>query len=203
MKLLIDKLQSQVDVRLLLTPHVSSVMIEYDPLEISQQHLLNRVNEIHSAIDAAVNVPISCREVRLPLVMDHPEIEQCIRRYMETIRNNAVYLPDNVEYIRKNNGLSTRREVFDVMLETEFVVPAVGFYCGAPMFFPLSPKSLTCQKYNPTRVSTPGGTIGYGGSILAGYSIEAPGGYMIAARSLEMWDTFGTKPGLRLNNLGF
>ncbi|KAI0439813.1 urea carboxylase [Xylaria telfairii] len=194
-KLLIDKLQSQVDARLLLTPHISSTMIEYDPLEISQQQLLNRVNEIHSQIDTTVNVPISCREVRLPLVMDHPEIEQCIRRYMETTRNKAAYLPDNVEYIRKNNGLSTRREVFDVMLETEFVVPAVGFYCGAPMFFPLSPKGLTCQKYNPTRVSTPGGTIGYGGSILAGYSIEAPGGYMIAARSLEMWDTFGTKPG--------
>ncbi|KAJ8120097.1 hypothetical protein ONZ43_g3106 [Nemania bipapillata] len=63
------------------------------------------------------------------------------------------------------------------------------------MFFPLDPKSLTCQKYNPTRVSTPGGTIGYGGSLMAGYSIAAPGGYMIAARTLEMWDTFGTKPG--------
>ncbi|KAI0459236.1 urea carboxylase [Xylaria acuta] len=195
LKLLIDKLQSQVDVRLLLTPHISSVMIEYDPLEISQQHLLNRVNEIQSQIEAAVNLPISCREVRLPLVMDHPEIEQCIRRYMETTRNKAVYLPDNVEYIRKCNGLSTRHEVFDKMVQTEFIVPAVGFFCGTPMFFPLSPKSITCQKYNPTRVSTPGGTIGYGGSIMAGYSIEAPGGYMIAARTLEMWDTFGTKPG--------
>ncbi|KAI1119768.1 urea carboxylase [Nemania abortiva] len=194
-KLLIDKLQSQVDVKLLLIPHISSVMIEYDPLEISQQGLLNRVNEIQSQIETSINVPISCREVRLPLVVDHLEIEKCIRRYMETTRNKAAYLPDNVEFIRKCNGLSTRREVFDIILQTEYVVPAVGFFCGTPMFFPLGPKSLVCQKYNPTRVSTPGGTIGYGGSILAGYSIEAPGGYMIAARSLEMWDTFGTKPG--------
>ncbi|KAJ2977213.1 hypothetical protein NUW58_g7878 [Xylaria curta] len=194
-KLLVDKLQSQDDMRLFLTPHISSVMIEYDPLEISQQHLVNRVNEIQSQIEAAVNSPVSCREVRLPLVMDHPEIEQCIRRYMETTRNKAVYLPDNVEYIRKCNGLSTRQEVFDMMVQTEFVVTAVGFFCGTPMLFPLSPKTITCQKYNPTRVSTPGGTIGYGGSIAAGYSIAAPGGYMIAARSLEMWDTFGTKPG--------
>ncbi|KAI0479798.1 urea carboxylase [Xylaria cf. heliscus] len=195
LKLLIDKLQSQADPRLLLTPHIASVMIEYEPLEISQQCLLNRVNEIWLQIEATVNLPMGCREIRLPLVMDHPEIEQCIRRYMETTRNKAVYLPDNVEYIRKCNGLSTRREVFDMILETEFVVPAVGFFCGTPMFFPLSPRSITCQKYNPTRASTPGGTISYGGSIMAGYSIEAPGGYMIAARTLEMWDTFGTKPG--------
>ncbi|KAI1741537.1 urea carboxylase [Xylaria scruposa] len=195
LKLLIDKLQSQVDVRLLLTPHISSVMIEYDPLEISQQHLLNRIIEIQSQIEAAVDLPIDCREVQLPLVMDHPDIQHCIRRYIETVRNKAVYLPDNLEYIRRCNGLSSRREVFDMIVQTEFVVPAVGFFCGTPMFFPLSPKSITCQKYNPTRVSTPGGTIGYGGSLVAGYSIEAPGGYMIAARTLEMWDTFGTKPG--------
>ncbi|KAI1278181.1 urea carboxylase [Xylaria sp. FL0933] len=194
-KLLIDRLQSQSDVKLVFTPHILSVMIEYDPLEISQQQLSNRVHEIQSQIEVAGQLPISCREVRLPLVMDHPEIELCIRRYMETTRNKAVYLPDNVEYIRKCNGLSLRREVFDMILQTEFIVSAVGFFCGTPMLFPLSPKTLTCQKYNPTRVSTPGGTIGYGGSIMAGYSIEAPGGYMIAARTLEMWDTFGTKPG--------
>ncbi|KAI0869091.1 urea carboxylase [Hypoxylon argillaceum] len=193
-KLLIDKLKSQVDVRLLLTPHVSSVMIEYDPLEIPQQNLLNRVDEIQSQIETSINLPISCREVRLPLVIDHPEIEQCIRRYMETTRDKAIYLPDNVEYLRKCNGLSTRGEVFDMILQTEYIVPAVGFFCGTPMFFPLNPKSMICQKYNPTRVSTPGGTIGYGGPLMAGYSIEAPGGYMIAARTLEMWDTFGTKP---------
>ncbi|KAJ8132768.1 hypothetical protein O1611_g849 [Lasiodiplodia mahajangana] len=149
-KLLIDKLQSQVDVTLLLTP---------------------------------------------PYLVDHPEIEECIQRYMETTRNKAAYLPDNVEYIRRCNGLSNRSEVFDMILQTEFVVPAVGFYCGTPMFFPLDPKGIICQKYNPTRVSTPGGTIGYGGPLMAGYSIQAPGGYMIAARTLEMWDTFGTKPG--------
>ncbi|KAI0100065.1 urea carboxylase [Nemania sp. FL0031] len=194
-KLLMDRLQSEVNVRLLLTPHISSIMIEYNPLDISQQHLLNRVHEIQSSLEASVNALISCREVRLPFVIDHPEIQQCIRRYMETTRNKAAYLPDNVEYIRKCNGLSTRDEVFDMILQTEYVVPAVGFFCGTPMFFPLDPKIITCQKYNPTRVSTPGGTIGYGGPLMAGYSIEAPGGYMIAARSLEMWDTFGTKPG--------
>jgi len=50
------------------------------------------------------------------------------------------------------------------------------------------------QKYNPTRVSTPGGTIGMGGSLFAIYPVEAPGGYMMFARTMECWDTFGNGP---------
>lgn len=118
---------------------------------------------------------------------------------METVRDKAAYLPDNLEYIRRSNGLQTRREVFDLILAMDYVIVAVGFLCGAPILFPLSPKTLTCQKYNPTRISTPGGTIGLGGTILSGYSCEQPGGYMMVARTLEMWDTFSTKPGFSQN----
>lgn len=34
-----------------------------------------------------------------------------------------------------------------------------------------------------------------GGSILVGYTTEQPGGYMMLARTLEMWDRYGIKPG--------
>ncbi|KAI0517925.1 urea carboxylase [Xylaria bambusicola] len=195
LKVLMEKLQSQIKAKLLFTPHISSLMIEYDPLEISQADLLNQIDAIEAQITDTLEMIIPCREIRLPLVMDHPDIEMCIQRYIETVRSKAVYLPDNLEYIRRCNGLSSRREVFDMILQAEYMVPAVGFLCGTPMFYPLSPKVMTCQKYNPTRTNTPGGTIGFGGSLLAGYSIEQPGGYMMAARSLEMWDVFGTKPG--------
>ncbi|KAI1424868.1 urea carboxylase [Xylaria sp. FL1777] len=195
LKVLMERLKSQIEARLLFTPHVSSLMIEYNPLEISQGELLKRVDEIEGQITTTLDMIIPCREIRLPLVMDHPDIDKCIQRYIETTRNKAVYLPDNLEYIRRCNGLSSRRAVFDMILQTEFMVPAVGFLCGTPMFYPLNPKAITCQKYNPTRVYTPGGTIGLGGSLLSGYAIEQPGGYMMGARTLEMWDTFGTKPG--------
>lgn len=194
--MLLGRIRAQSDLtKLLLTPHVGSLTIEYDPLEISQSQLLARIHEIESNIPTTVDLSIPCREFRLPLVMDHPAIQQCIEKYMETVRDKAAYLPDNLEYVRKCNGLSSRRDVFDLIIQTDFVIAAVGFLCGAPMLFPLTPKTLMCQKYNPTRVSTPGGTIAFGGSILAGYSNEQPGGYMLAARSLEMWDASGTKPG--------
>ncbi|KAK5625944.1 hypothetical protein RRF57_001660 [Xylaria bambusicola] len=186
LKVLMEKLQSQIKAKLLFTPHISSLMIEYNPLEISQADLLNQVNEIEAQITDTLEMIIPCREIRLPLL--------CVQRYIETVRSQAVYLPDNLDYIRRCNGLSSRREVFDMILGAEYMVPAVGFLCGTPMFYPLSPKAMTCQKYNPTRTNTPGGTIGFGGSLLAGYSIEQPGGYMMAARSLEMWDPWLLNP---------
>ena len=190
-----EKLQSETDLNLLLTPHVGSLNIEYDPLEISQSELLDRVAAIESSISPTLDFKIPCREFRLPLVMDHPDMQECIQRYMDTLRNKAVYLPDNLEYLRKCNGLDSRRAVFDLTLETDYLVAAVGFLCGAPMLMPLSPRRLEGQKYNPTRAATPGGTLGIGGSILAGYTMEQPGGYMMLARTLEMWDPFGSKPG--------
>lgn len=33
-----------------------------------------------------------------------------------------------------------------------------------------------------------------GGSLFAVYPVEAPGGYMLVALTLEAWDTYGTKP---------
>ena len=179
----------------LLTPHIGSVAIEYEPLDISQRDILARVLDIEASIEVDLDLSLPCREWRLPLVMDHPEIEEHTQKYMQTVRDEAAYLPDNLEFLAKCNGLKSRRDVFEQLVNTEYLIAAVGFICGAPMLTPLTPKNLMCQKYNPTRVSTPGGTIGLGGPIIAAYPLEAPGGYMMAARTLELWDPYGTKPG--------
>jgi urea carboxylase len=193
-RLLVSKLQEE-KLDLLLTPHVGCLTTEYDPAEITQREFVDLLDKLESSIDPSVDIKITCREYRLPVVLDHPDIKTCIQRYMDTTRNKAVYLPDNVEYIRKANALSSRREAFEILTSTTFVVPAVGFISGLPMLYPLVPKAFLAQKYNPTRVSTPGGTIGVGGSLLAIYPLEQPGGYMMLARTLEMFDPYGTKPG--------
>lgn len=194
-RLFLDKLRSQVDAKLQLTPHVGSVMIEYDPLHISQRNLLALADGIECSIETKLDLTLPCRQFHLPLVFEHPAIEECIQKYMDTTRNKAAYLPDNLDFIRKCNGLASKREAFDMLTSAEYLVAAVGFLCGAPMLFSLSPKKLLCPKYNPTRVSTPGGTLGLGGSIMTPYPTEQPGGYMMAARTLELWDPYGTKPG--------
>jgi urea carboxylase len=170
-------------------------MIQFDAKVISQQKLLQTVEKLETSIESTTEIKIPCREIRLPVVFDHPDIAASSQRYMETNRPTAAYLPDNVEYLRTNNGLSTRRETFETLLKSEYLVVAVGFLVGTPILFPLEPMSgIVGQKYNPTRVSTPGGTIGMGGSLFAIYPLEAPGGYMLFARTMECWDTFANGP---------
>jgi allophanate hydrolase subunit 1 len=170
-------------------------MIQFNPRIISQQDLLQVLQKAETSIQASTDIKIPCREIYLPVVFDHPDIAASEKRYIETNRPTAVYLPDNVEYLRTNNGLSTRRETFETLLKSPYLIVAVGFFVGTPILFPLDPMSgIVGQKYNPTRVSTPGGTIGMGGSLFAIYPVEAPGGYMLFARTMECWDTFGNGP---------
>jgi len=170
-------------------------MIQFNAKTITQQKLLETVMNLESSIEYSTDIKIPCREIYLPVVFDHPDIRASEQRYMETNRPTAAYLPDNVEYLRTNNGYSTRREVFETLLKSPYLIVAVGFLVGTPILFPLEPMSgIVAQKYNPTRVSTPGGTIGMGGSLFAIYPLEAPGGYMLFARTMECWDTFGSGP---------
>ena len=184
---------------MLLVPHVGLLMIEYDPLDISQSQLLARFHALERRIPIGSHAIVPSQEVLLPVCFEHPALQDCLERYVETTRSKAAYLPDNIEYLRRCNGLATRREVFDMILHTEYLAAAVGFLCGTPTFFPMTPMVLRCQKYNPTRVTTPAGTIGLGGSIMSLYSTEQLGGYMMAARTLPMRDVYGTKPGFAPN----
>ena len=50
---------------------------------------------------------------------------------------------------------------------------------------------LIVPKYNPARTYTPEGTVSFGGSFMAIYPMESPGGYQLVGRSLPIWNTFG------------
>ena len=110
--------------------------------------------------------PVPCRRLVLPIVFDHPSIRESEDRYMKLQRENAVYMPDEVKYMQENNGLASRSDVLDILRSTRFLVVTVGFMSGLPLMLPLDPLArLTCQKYNPTRTTTPPGTVGLGGSL--------------------------------------
>ncbi|KAH6980643.1 allophanate hydrolase subunit 2-domain-containing protein [Ilyonectria sp. MPI-CAGE-AT-0026] len=178
------------------TPHVATLTVHYDPFQIHQRDLVRILLEMDSQFEDMTNVQLPVREVHLPVCLDHPELQQATQRYMNNIRSQAAYLPDNIEYIRKNNALNSRRDVYDALLNTSWLAVAVGFFVGTPMLFPMNPKySYVAQKYNPSRVYTPSGSIGLGGSLLGLYPVASPGGYQLIGRTLGTWDPAGTRPG--------
>ncbi|KAH6662115.1 allophanate hydrolase subunit 2-domain-containing protein [Halenospora varia] len=200
-RLLMEKLEALKIPEMVMNPSIIGLTIQFNSSIITQPELLKKVNELESSIEATRDVIVPVRTVCLPVVLDHPALTECLARYMATVRPTAGYLPDNVEYLRKANGLSSRREIFEILLKSRFLIVSVGFLVGNPILYPLNPMSqIMGQKFNPTRVSTPGGTVGIGGSLFSLYPVEQPGGYMMLARTLETWDTFGSKPGFSPTN---
>src|SRR4051794_39892845 len=96
----------------------SAVMVQFDPKTITQQKLLALVSDLKSSIEPTTHIKIPCREIHLPVVFVHPDIVASEKRYMETNRPTAAYLPDNFDYLRTKNGLTARRETFETLLKS-------------------------------------------------------------------------------------
>jgi urea carboxylase len=112
-----------------------------------------------------------------------------MQRYQRTVRPDAPWCPDNVEFIRRVNGLADRQEVFDIVTAATYVVVGLGdVYLGAPVAVPLDPAHrLVTTKYDPARTWTPANAVGIGGIYLCIYGMEGPGGYQLVGRTVPVW----------------
>ncbi|KAF5349974.1 hypothetical protein D9756_009200 [Leucocoprinus leucothites] len=176
-----------------LSPCVRSLMIHYEPRLISQSKLLQELLVVNEDIPSDLsNMSFHGRRITFPIVLDDPWSQDATQRYMRSIRETAVYLPSNVDYLSRNNGIPSTSEMLKRLVSSDWIVFGVGFYLGCPFLVPLDPRSrLVGQKLNPSRTFTPRGAVGIAGTVAAIYPIESPGGYQLFGRSLPAWQTWG------------
>ena len=81
---------------------------------------------------------------------------------------------DNIEFIRRINGLKDKQAVKDVVYNASYLVMGLGdVYLGAPVATPLDPRQrLVTTKYNPARTWTPENAVGIGGAYMCVYGME-------------------------------
>ena len=134
-------------------------------------------------------VELPVREVVLPIALDDPLVHEAMIRYQTSVRPDAPWCPDNVEFIRRVNGLATRDEVFEIVAAARYLVVGLGdVYLGAPVAVPLDPRHrLVTTKYDPARTWTPANAVGIGGIYLCVYGMEGPGGYQLLGRTVPVW----------------
>ena len=108
------------------------------------------------------------------------------------VRADAPWCPDNIEFIRRINGLESREAVRDIVFGASYLVMGLGdVYLGAPVATPLDPRHrLVTTKYNPARTWTPENAVGIGGAYLCVYGMEGPGGYQFVGRTVQMWNRY-------------
>ncbi|KDQ27267.1 hypothetical protein PLEOSDRAFT_1042673 [Pleurotus ostreatus PC15] len=189
----LEVLGARVDAIKRLCPCIRSTMCHYDPLQISQSTVLGILSSALSRLpDAVDEMEFPSREITFPIVPDDPWCQEAIDKYARTTRDKAVYVPSNVDYLARNNGLDGKKDALSKLIDSEWLVVGIGFYLACPFLVPIDPRCrLVGQKMNPSRTYTPRGAIGIAGVVAAIYPVESPGGYQLYGRTLPAWQTWG------------
>jgi urea carboxylase len=176
-----------------LTPGIRSLQIHFDPRELGLERLLQALADAEDRLGSLDGLQIPSRVVHLPLSWNDPAVTQTIERYMQAVRADAPWCPDNIEFIRRVNGLADSEAVKRIVFDARYLVMGLGdVYLGAPVATPLDPRHrLVTTKYNPARTWTPPNVVGIGGAYLCIYGMEGPGGYQLFGRTIQVWNAHG------------
>src|SRR6185503_3428034 len=179
-----------------LTPGIRSLQIHFDTARVSQVAVLDWLMTAFTRLPSVDRMRLPSRIVHLPLSWDDPATQLATRRYQQSVRADAPWCPDNIEFIRRINGLESREAVREIVFGASYLVMGLGdVYLGAPVATPLDPRHrLVTTKYNPARTWTPENAVGIGGAYLCVYGMEGPGGYQFVGRTVQMWNRWRQTP---------
>ncbi|MDX1803745.1 MAG: urea carboxylase [Alcanivorax sp.] len=179
-----------VDGILELSPGVRSLQVHYDSRRLAQEDLVESLLDREHTIGSVDDMVVTSRVLHLPMAFEDSATLDAVKRYQETIRHDAPWLPSNVEFIRRINGLDSIDQVRDTVFSASYLVLGLGdVYLGAPCAVPIDPRHrLMTSKYNPARTFTAEGTVGIGGVYMCIYGMDSPGGYQLVGRTLPIWN---------------
>jgi urea carboxylase len=181
------KLPGVIDI----TPGIRSLQLHFDGTTLDQPRALAALMAAEEAMGDLDDFEAPSRIVHLPLSWRDPAIEETIAKYIGTVRDDAPWCPDNIEFIRRINGLADSAAVEDLIFDASYLVLGLGdVYLGAPVATPVDPRHrLVTTKYNPARTWTPPNVVGIGGAYMCIYGMEGPGGYQLFGRTIQVWNT--------------
>ncbi|KAI9724690.1 MAG: hypothetical protein M1828_003559 [Chrysothrix sp. TS-e1954] len=142
----------------------TTLNVAFDPLIVARADLLDHLKRLESALGDLSNTQVPTRIFRLPISFESKEQDEATKRYMETQRSEAPYLPDARKFVAENNAF-TLEQLKDIFLKGMLAVVVVGFYSGNTVSLPVLPSNrMSSPKTNPSRsAATPAGTVGWGG----------------------------------------
>ncbi|MGF7169477.1 urea carboxylase [Sphingobium xanthum] len=174
-----------------IVPGIRSLQLHFDGKVLDQQGALAALMAAEERLGDLEDFSVPSRIVHLPLSWRDPATIETIEKYMGAVRDDAPWCPDNIEFIRRINGLPDADAVENLIFEASYLVLGLGdVYLGAPVATPVDPRHrLVTTKYNPARTWTPPNVVGIGGAYMCIYGMEGPGGYQLFGRTIQVWNT--------------
>ena len=100
----------------------TSQKVHYNPQVLSQGELLSILVDAESSLPSSMaEMVFPGRTLTFPIVLDDRWNRDALDRYMRSARDKAVYLPSNIEYLARNNGLRDGAEALDLLVKTPWV----------------------------------------------------------------------------------
>ncbi|MCM3728090.1 urea carboxylase [Neobacillus cucumis] len=173
-----------------LTPGIRSLQVHFDSTKMAILSVCEMIESINDKLPRLEEMEVPSRIVRLPLSWDDPATRLAIDRYQQNVRPDAPWCPNNLEFIRRVNGLNDIDDVKRIVFDANYLVLGLGdVYLGAPVATPVDPRHrLVTTKYNPARTWTPENAVGIGGAYMCVYGMEGPGGYQFVGRTVQVWN---------------
>lgn len=138
----------------------ATITLFYDGLRLPREKLIKHLQSLEDGIGNLTKIKVPCRRFKLPLSFESKEQDQATKRYMETTRPHAPYLPSNLDFVAKNNAFSPEK-LKQNFLDGTFMAVIMGFFSGNTVSLPVDPrKRMSSPKCNPSRTVTPAGTAG-------------------------------------------
>jgi len=174
-----------------IVPGIRSLQLHFDGRVLDQQAALAALMAAEERLGDLEDFSAPSRIVHLPLSWRDPATIETIEKYMGAVRDDAPWCPDNIEFIRRINGLPDADAVENLIFDASYLVLGLGdVYLGAPVATPVDPRHrLVTTKYNPARTWTPPNVVGIGGAYMCIYGMEGPGGYQLFGRTIQVWNT--------------
>ena len=150
-----------------LIPGYSSVLINYDPLVISEQELKERVNSIARKVRGGDLNPK--RTIQIPTLY------------------GGEYGPDLSE-VSRYSGLP-EEEVIILHSEVSYTVYMIGFSPGFPYLGGMTSR-IACPRLSTPRTEIPAGSVGIAESQTGIYPMASPGGWQLIGRTpIDMFNS--------------
>ncbi|WP_313738960.1 urea carboxylase [Pseudomonas sp.] len=175
-----------------LAPGVRSLQLRYDGRVLHQRTLIERLIQLEHELGDVTRLKVPTRIVHLPIAFEDSSTLSAVERYRETVCAEAPWLPNNVDFLQRINGLDHREQVKDIVCQASYLILGLGdVYLDAPCAVPLDPRHrLLSSKYNPARTHTAEGAVGIGGMYMCIYGMDSPGGYQLVGRTLPIWNKY-------------
>jgi len=155
-----------------LIPTYRSLLIQYNPLVIEIDSLIEKLSEIEKDL-GAIDLP-KPRTVEIPTIYGGE-------------------FGEDLGFVAEHNGLS-EDEVIKIHSSTDYRIYMLGFTPGFSYLGGMSEK-IAAPRLKTPRTKIPGGSVGIAGKQTGIYPMESPGGWQLIGRTpVKLYDPASETP---------